>query len=308
MEAAVLVSFIMPAKNAADYLEEAIKGVLNQSVSCWELIIVEDHSSDDTYQIAVAAARHDKRIRVYKNVGNGKVIGLNYGYSKAQGTIIKCIDADDVVHEKLTEIIMGNTSDAFCHSAYLTDARLNTFSVHQMSKKVLDKDFNYCFQRLIALPRWTWSFNRNLGDIIFPMPDDLPYEDLWFSMVIKKHAKNIVNTRKPLYYYRQHENQTYGGIMNYQEQKNRFRAMRKLEAVKVLEKNYHYFYNSKDELTGSLRIIKKYMELLSESDVSVREILFNNLPFGLAARLLVLKRTPFIIPLIQKMVLQKSRF
>ena len=308
MESTALVSFVMPAKNAADYLEEAIKGVLNQSVPSWELIIIEDHSSDDTFQVAMAAAKNDQRISVYKNIGNGKVTGLNYGYSKAQGTIIKCIDADDVLHEQLAEIVISNSADAFCHSAYLTDANLNTISTHHMSKKILNKNFNYCFQRLIALPRWTWSFNRNLGDIIFPMPEELPYEDLWFSMVIKKHSKSIANITKPLYYYRQHNNQTYGGILNYQEEKSRFRAGRKLEAIKVLEKKYYYFYNSKDELTASLRNIKKYLELMSESDVSMRKILFNNLPFPLTARLFVLKRTPYIIPFITKLVLQKTRF
>jgi len=139
------------------------------------------------------------------------------------------------------------------------------------------------------------------------MPEELPYEDLWFSMIIKKHAESIANVKKPLYYYRQHEEQTYGSIINYQKQKNKFRAIRKLDTLKVFERKYLYFCNSKDDLVNSLTRIRKYLELMSKNDLGLYEILFNNLPVMLVAKLFVNKRTPFIIPFINRMVLKKTR-
>lgn len=98
-----LVSVIMPAYNAEKYIDEAIGSVVNQTLTNWELIVIDDCSSDLTYQKAQEQARKDSRICVVQNDSNSGVARTrNRGIDLAQGAYIAFLDSDDVWHpEKL---------------------------------------------------------------------------------------------------------------------------------------------------------------------------------------------------------------
>lgn len=93
-----LVSIIMPAFNAAPYLEEAIASVLAQSYPNWELIAVNDGSTDDTARILESYA--DPRIRVIHQENKGVGAARNAALDVSKGELITFLDADDVLPEK----------------------------------------------------------------------------------------------------------------------------------------------------------------------------------------------------------------
>lgn len=182
-----MISLIMPAKNTERFIGEAIEPLLKVNNHDWELIIVEDHSEDRTFDIASDFARRDNRIKVYKNIGHGKVMGLNYGYSKTHGNIIKCIDSDDVIDIKFFDLIANlKEFDAHCHDSIIVDDRLNILGKYNANTAILTNEYSAVLQKLISLPRWSWSFSREIAEKIFPMPEELPFEDVWFSLIIKK--------------------------------------------------------------------------------------------------------------------------
>lgn len=91
-----LVSIIMPAYNAAKYIEEAIASVQMQDYLLWELIIIDDGSTDDTLKLAVQMAKTDNRIKVLPMVHKGSPsIARNAGLENANGEMITFLDADD---------------------------------------------------------------------------------------------------------------------------------------------------------------------------------------------------------------------
>ncbi len=91
-----LVSVIMPAYNAEEYIRDSIKSVQLQTYPFWELIIVDDCSSDRTYELAKEFLS-DLRIHLYKNIQNsGAAISRNYALREAKGRWIAFLDADDV--------------------------------------------------------------------------------------------------------------------------------------------------------------------------------------------------------------------
>lgn len=94
-----LISFIIPAYNAADFIAEAIRSVRAQSYPDWELIIIDDLSSDDTLSIAQSFAISDSRIRILKRKdGSGSAfIPRHDGIKAARGEYILPLDADDVI-------------------------------------------------------------------------------------------------------------------------------------------------------------------------------------------------------------------
>lgn len=89
-----LVSIIMPSYNTAKYIGEAIQSVLNQSYQTWELIIIDDCSTDDTDR--VVKTFNDSRIKYIKNNRNvGAATSRNYALKKATGKWIAFLDSDD---------------------------------------------------------------------------------------------------------------------------------------------------------------------------------------------------------------------
>ena len=92
------VSVIMPCYNLVRYLPDAIKSVQQQTMKDWELVIVDDHSPDDTFAVASDFARTDKRIRVMRNETNLYLAGaLNAGISESRGRYILPLDADNMI-------------------------------------------------------------------------------------------------------------------------------------------------------------------------------------------------------------------
>lgn len=93
----------MPVRNAGDFLKQSVTSVLLQTHKNIKLIIVDDHSTDDSIQILAP----DPRIKILKNPGNGIVQALNYGLEYALAEVdceyIARMDADDIAHRQRLE-------------------------------------------------------------------------------------------------------------------------------------------------------------------------------------------------------------
>jgi glycosyltransferase involved in cell wall biosynthesis len=289
----------MPAKNVSSYVSEAINGLLMAHYDDWELIVIEDHSTDDTLSILREMEEQDSRIRVFENKGIGKVAALNYGYTFSSGVFIKCIDADDVLSERFFDYIyMMNDCDALCHNSYVTASDLTILGSYSVDKSILIKDFSYCLKNLKSLPRWTWSFTRSIGDRIFPMPTELPFEDVWFSLMIKKYAKRICHINDKLYYYRQHDNQAYGGVLNFSEQIVNFRARRMLKLIDVIKEEKTRQLMSGISDADFFDGIKNFYGLLARQTLNFIDIFKYEMPLEFRLKLIIYKKLSFLAPLI----------
>lgn len=123
MNTQTLISIIMPMHNSAAFVGEAIESVLAQSYSEWELIIVDDESTDASVSIVEAYAQKDSRIRLFRNPKPIKMPSAprNMGLSMAKGRYIAFLDSDDMwLPEKLTQQIplMQNPQVAIVYSNY----------------------------------------------------------------------------------------------------------------------------------------------------------------------------------------------
>ncbi len=92
-----MISVVMPVYNAEKYVIEAVESILNQSYSDFEFIIIDDCSTDSSYQILQSYVTKDHRIKLFKNEINSKLPKtLNFGISQATGKYIARMDADDI--------------------------------------------------------------------------------------------------------------------------------------------------------------------------------------------------------------------
>lgn len=145
-----LVSIIMPSYNTAQYIEKTIESVMEQTYTNWELIIVDDCSSDNTEKIVKGIK--DERIKFFKNERNsGAAISRNRALQLAKGRWIAFLDSDDIwVPEKLEKQIafMEDNNIAFSYTNYeIIDESGKEQGIRVTGPKRITKQgmFNYCW-------------------------------------------------------------------------------------------------------------------------------------------------------------------
>lgn len=117
-----LVSIIMPAYNAADYISESISSVIEQTYDNWELLVIDDASQDKTVLIVEDWAQQDNRIRLHPLPTNqGAGFARNIGIKASKGGFICFLDADDLwnpdkLENQLNFMKSGNIK--VCYSSY----------------------------------------------------------------------------------------------------------------------------------------------------------------------------------------------
>src|SRR5438067_166675 len=89
------VSVLTPAYNAAEYLPATIESVLTQSFSSFELLIVDDGSTDATADIGHEYARRDPRVKIIGRPNGGISAARNTGLRRASGAFVALLDSDD---------------------------------------------------------------------------------------------------------------------------------------------------------------------------------------------------------------------
>ncbi|MEH6680068.1 MAG: glycosyltransferase family 2 protein [Sediminicola sp.] len=105
---APLVSIPIPFKNTAAYLKECIQSIRDQQYHTWEILAVDDHSTDGSRAIMENFADLDDRIKVVTNPGNGIIDALNTAYSMSSGTYITRMDSDDIMAPHRLQQMVGS--------------------------------------------------------------------------------------------------------------------------------------------------------------------------------------------------------
>ena len=101
------ISIIMPARNSADYLNRCIDSVISQKYTGWELIIINDGSTDNTHEIASDYCEKDPRITLYDSTGAGVSMARNLGLEKACGRYVSFLDSDDMLDPEYLSDLIG---------------------------------------------------------------------------------------------------------------------------------------------------------------------------------------------------------
>ena len=198
----------MASFNNGHLLPHAVQSVLSQTTSDWELVIVDDGSSDDSVKVAQEFAAVDKRIRVFineKNMGVG--FTKKRGANECQGTLIGILDPDDALTPDalavLSEAHASNPDAALCWSEHLKcDDQMSPIEASNSQFRG-DAEMGY----LSALPGdihhfWTFkrqSYLQTAGfDISLRLAED---QDLFYKLEEVGATKHILNI---LYHYRDH--------------------------------------------------------------------------------------------------------
>lgn len=113
------ISIIIPVYNKKGYVEQTVKSVLNQTFSDFEVLLIDDGSTDGSDVLCDMMARKDERIKVLHTANHGVGAARNLGIKKAKGKYISFIDADDYIEKTFLEklykaIVKNNAGMATC--------------------------------------------------------------------------------------------------------------------------------------------------------------------------------------------------
>lgn len=240
-EKSIKVSVIMPVYNAQRFLKEAIDSVLSQSFSDFELIVVDDCSTDGSYEILLGYREKDERVRVYKNEENrGVSYTRNFGVSKAENDYIAFIDSDDMWEKdklfKQIELINQHEEVDICYtgSAFVdTDSKRSNYIFKvptQVSyKELLKQNVISCSSALVK-KKWL---------IKYPMAHDSMHEDFAVWLSVLKDGGVARGVDEPLLVYRVDRNSKSG---------NKFKSMKmtyrvyKYMGLNVFERFYYLVF------------------------------------------------------------------
>jgi glycosyltransferase involved in cell wall biosynthesis len=100
------ISVVIPTYNRAYCISKAIQSIQNQTFPRWELLIVDDGSTDDTEKIVGSFSINDPRIRYVQQANSGASTARNYGVQESKGEIIVYVDSDDEVLPEFLETII----------------------------------------------------------------------------------------------------------------------------------------------------------------------------------------------------------
>lgn len=247
------VTVFIPAYNASRYLAETLDSVLTQSFTDFELLVVDDGSTDDTPRVLDEFRRQDSRVRVITNERNkGRPASRNIGLRLARGPYLALMDADDYcVSERLAlqvayleahpevDILSGlwGKVDADGRPLASTDQRMRCLTPRQVSARML---FDCPIHQPTIMAR-TAVLQQYQYDESFPVAQD---HELWARMSVERRFAVLSDV---LLYYRQHETQATASMQRINQARQRIHR-RELQALdmkpsdKELVRHGHLFH------------------------------------------------------------------
>ncbi|WP_172461760.1 glycosyltransferase family 2 protein [Dyella jiangningensis] len=196
-----LVSVVMPAYNAQAYIRGAVLSVLSQSYASWELLIVDDASTDGTAALVDALAAADDRIRViHAEVNAGVAAARNTAMAAARGSHIAFLDSDDAWHSSKLEWQMRHmeeTGSRVCYAPYDRVGEDGRLLSH------VRPPANVSYEQMLRsnhIGNLTGIYERSLGDAPFRRVGHEDYV-FWLEMVRRAGSATCVPSDHALAYY-----------------------------------------------------------------------------------------------------------
>lgn len=191
-----LVSVIIPIYNVEAYVKEAIQSIQKQTYKNLEIIIIDDGSSDSSYEIVNELAKHDPRIQLYKNKENLKIVKtLNRALTLAKGEYIARMDGDDIsaldrIEKKIKFLEENPKIDLIGCSIKAIDSNGNIIgqTTHYSDQKLLLATLKY-----VTPVSHIWVARRNVYDRLNGYREIPGVEDYDFLLRMNSIGLNYTN-------------------------------------------------------------------------------------------------------------------
>ena len=260
-----LVSIVVPVYNSEKYIENCVNSIIAQTYVNIEVLLVDDGSQDNSYEICKQYQNNDNRFVVLKKENGGAASARKYGYSNAHGEFIVFIDSDDVLASTYIEELYNNIKDTNADMSICSYYVRNGDSEYEWkikhSKKVYNRD---SFLQELIIPN-IYSFDSDnsyvpsflwmrlmktelVTDLCFYSDREVCTEDALFIAEYLKNCNCVSVLDRPLYFYYIHSNS-----ITHKHRENRIQM--ELQRIQCL-RSILQFYGEIDETRLMLSAFK----------------------------------------------------
>lgn len=198
-----VVSVVMPAYNTEKYIREAVSSIENQTLRDWELLVVDDCSTDQTYEILQKLAQEDARIKIIRNQTNcGAAMSRNIAFSQCSGKYVALLDSDDLWEpEKLEKQVI-------CAEKTGADIIYCSYSIIDECGRKKSPDFivpeHTDFNSMLKKSTISCSTALLKSKLVaqFQFPTHMYHEDLAYWLELLKNGANAAGVTEVLASYR----------------------------------------------------------------------------------------------------------
>lgn len=245
------VSILIPAKNEGAFLEDCLKSIRNQTYEEWECIVVDDHSTDNTFEIIQRFSELDKRFKGFKNNKKGIIEALRLAYEHSLGDYISRMDADDLMTKNRVEVLLNNLLPSY--KKHIAVGQVKYFSENGLGegfKKYQDwlnrltetgDSFRDIFKECV-IPSPCWMVHREDLDTVNAFDENRYPEDYDLAFRFYEAGFEVVPCKEVLHKWRDYATRTSRTDENYADQT--------FSAIKL-----HYFFKLKRDSDKELAII-----------------------------------------------------
>jgi glycosyltransferase involved in cell wall biosynthesis len=212
-----LVTIIMPVKNTSAYLYVCLESIIGQTYSNWELIAVDDGSTDDSLKVLREFGKRDSRIKVYLNEGSGIIQALRFAYRKSSGKFITRMDSDDIMNKDKIRVLSENLQKEGLGSVaiglvkYFSDDGLGEGyrKYEKWLNSLTEKGASYEeIYKECVIPSPCWMVYRKDLDLCGAFDCDKYPEDYDLTFRFYKNGLTPIPCTEVLHYWRDYPNRT----------------------------------------------------------------------------------------------------
>ena len=262
-----MISIIVPVYNAEKYLEQCVKSILNQNYSDFELLLIDDGSTDESAKICDSFI-YDHRVRTFHRTNSGVSSSRNFGLDNAKGEYITFIDSDDWIEESYLSVLMQNLIenevDISSCNCFVESATKKYVRGTYESKLLSNIDALNCYSKYYFSVVWGRIYKSSILKGIRFNENIYYSEDTLFYTEAAINSKILYFDSTPLYHYRINENSAMNKKFDLRKRITDFYA--RLEIVKEYESN---------QIDSSGAICRAYssgLSILLRQDEMVEEI------------------------------------
>lgn len=213
-EEKIKFSIICPIYNSQAFIKDCIESVIEQKYSNWELVLINDGSTDDSGDICKTYSKKDKRIVLIDQKNTGQFIARLNAIKKISGDYVLFLDSDDSLEtnalETLYSLLSKDKIDIVWFSYnYSTPQIVNQYYLAERDEIISNKPLEELFGKRIGFFLWDKCFSRELFEGL-NVKVDFKFsnfaEDTFMVYLLSRNAKTIQIINKKLYHYRYNDN------------------------------------------------------------------------------------------------------
>lgn len=308
-----VVSVIIPVYNIANYIGRSVESIFNQTYKNIQVIIVDDGSTDETYNVCIKLAKNDERITYVRHeINKGQTVAINDGLKVATGEWVLFLDGDDVLEPYAISILLDTINDndidiVFAgfklidsdnSTEYLANIKKGTYTRREFINFLFD-DMSFSVLTCIGSKIYRMSFVKNRKE--YTSDRIKANYDMAFVIDALISCRKVAYINKSIYGYIQRKDSTTYSYMNkmyrricdarekipllirdcdFYEKKNLLFQRKQLSLIVsalnqevIFKKGYGQFRHSVDEISDSDEFCQLY-RTFHESKVDNKRLLY----------------------------------